>query len=401
MHKYILLIAIAMMISGPANIAAGQFKINFPKIVTDTNGKSKQNDRNEEPNTRKNGNTGSNFVYAPQRPNGTPVLVKSSIYIQAVTTKEYWKMPKQSNYSSWVPRVRFDHFYNNDRKLNYTVEYFNPDGTPWYAEKLEQSNSLDAERCVLFQSPSPWGGVIDTKSTAATGVFSFKITNDDTNETLYQGKFKVGKFSTSHDPQREKNKVDFYVDHDWIIPFGQIGFHHSISEIGGMPLLASFWLKGDVESNQLEGKVFYKGQQIATTANNGGGVGSVEDRQSEYAAAFAPQTIWKRWEFQWKDFLVDNRGTFNRDNYPSAFYADKNPGEYTVKIFRNGAQIRELTFTVGADGRVVAPAYSGQVFMPYYRTYFPAKITSTDKWSVNDWKTDAFYGNPVNGFTAQ
>ncbi len=409
MHKSILSIAIAMIISGQAATAAGQFKIGFPKIKIgmETKEKVKQDGTNIETNDGKTGNAGNSgnkggsFIYAPQRPTGTPVLVKSSIYIQAITTRSYWKFPNQSNYSSWVPKLRFDHYYNNDRRLNYTVEYFNPDGSAWYSEKLEQSSTQDAEKCVLFQSPSPWGGVIDTKSTAATGIFSFKITNDDTKEVLYQGKFKVGKYGTSNDPQREKNKVEFFVDHDWLIPFGQVGFHHSLSEIGGMPLLASFWMKGPVESTELEGRVFYKGQQIATTANNGGGVGSVEERYSDAAPAWVPQNVWKRWEFQWRDFLVDNNGTFNRANYPNAFYADKNPGDYSVKVFRNGTQVRELSFTVGADGRIVAPAYTSQVFMPYYRTYFPAKVSGTEKWGVNDWKTDAFYGNPLLGFTVQ
>ncbi len=401
-------ILILFLILAAGSESFAQFTINVPKLpkiskpktdagktgVTDTNGRTTGNDT-----TGRTTTVERKLVFPPQRPNATPVLLKNSIYIQAITHNEYWKMPNQRNYSSWVPRLRFDHFYNNDKRLNYTVEYFNPDGSAWYSEKLEQSGTLDAERSVLFQTPSPWGGVIDTKSTAATGVFSFKITNDDTKEVLYQGKFKVGKYSTSHDQQREKNKAAFYVDHDWLIPFGQIGFHHSISEIGGMPLLASFWLKGPVEKSELEGRVLYKGQQIFST-NENGGVNDREERMSDSAPAFAPQNVWKRWEMQWNDFLVDNNGTFNRDNYPKAFYADKNPGEYTIRLYRNGTQVRELSFTVGADGRFVAPAYSGQVFMPYYRTLYPAKVAGTEKWAVNDWKTDAFYGNPLSGFAA-
>ena len=37
-------------------------------------------------------------------------------------------------------------------------------------------------------------------------------------------------------------------------------------------------------------------------------------------------------------------------NYPNAFYVDKNPGDYIVKVYRNGVQVRESSFTVGADG---------------------------------------------------
>jgi hypothetical protein len=403
--KVTVILIVFVIILAAGNDTSAQFTINLPKIVKPKSDQTKTgvdpNGRDAADHTQSRPKTADGkFVYPPQRPNSTPVLLKNSIHIQTVKHNEYWKMPNQSNYSSWVPRLRFDLFYNNDKKLNYTVEYFNPDGSLWFSDKLEQSNSLDAERCVLFQTPSPWGGVLNTKSTAATGVFSFKITNDDTKEVLYQGRFKVGKFSISHDPQREKNKVEFFVDHDWLIPFAQIGFHHAISEIGGMPLLASFWLKGPIEKDELEGRVFYKGQQIAST-NENGGVNSREERYSDSAPAFAPQNVWKQWEMQWNDFLVDNNGTFNRDNYPKAFYADKNPGDYTVRLYRNGAQIREMNFTVGADGRIVTPAYTSQIFIPYYRTLFPAKVGGTEKWGVNDWKTDAFYGNPLSGFAVQ
>jgi hypothetical protein len=119
------------------------------------------------------------------------------------------------------------------------------------------------------------------------------------------------------------------------------------------------------------------------------------------SAAFSPSSFWKRWEFQWTKFLVDGNGSFNHDNYPGAFYVDKNPGDYTVKIYRSGAQIRELSFSVGADGRFVQPSYTSQIFMPYYRIILPVKVIgASEKWNVNDWKTDAFYGNPLTGFVA-
>ncbi|MGQ0541161.1 MAG: hypothetical protein ACT4O9_04825 [Blastocatellia bacterium] len=410
MYKAAILIAVAMIHFAFSQSAFSQITINLPKmpkigkpkIDSGKTGNGVVQDQHTTTTDSTQGqqkNRDGKNIYPFQRPTGTPVLLKNTIYVQAITHNEYWKMKGQSNYSSWVPKLRFSHFYNNDKKLNHTVEYFNPDGSAWYSEKLEQG-FFAADRTVGFQSPSPWGGVLDTKSTAATGIFSFKITNDDTREVLYQGKFKVGKFGTSHNPQ-EKYKVDFFVDHDWLMPFGMIGFHHSLDEVGGMPLLVSVWLKGDVSASELEGRIFYKGQQIAST-KDGGGAGDYDERMSDKAPAFSPLNRWKRWEFQWRNFLFDNNGTFNRENFPNAFYADKNPGEYTVKIYRNGTQIRELGFTIGADGRYVAPSYTGQIYMPYHRILLPVKVMGTEeKWNANAWKTEAFYGNPLTGFTVQ
>lgn len=411
MYKTALLIAVAIIHFAVSQSAFSQITINLPKmpkigkpkIDTGKTGDAVSQDKNTTTNDntqgqQKNGN-GKN-IYPAMRPSSTPVLLKNSIYVQAQTHNEYWKAPGQSNYSSWVPLIRFDHFYNNEKRLNYTVEYFNPDGSAWYTEKLEQSSSSAADRTVRFESPSPWGGILDTKSTIGIGVYSFKITNQDTKEILYQGKFKTGKFSTANG-RPDKNKFQFFVDHDWLMPFGMIGFHHALDKVGGMPLLVSVWMKGDVSASELEGRIFYKGQQIGST-KDGGGASDYDERTTDMAAAFSPLTRWKRWEFQWRNFLFDNNGTFNRENFPNAFYADKNPGEYTVKIYRNGTQIRELGFNIGADGKYSVPAYTDQVFMPYHRIILPVKVMGTDeKWNANAWKTEAFYGNPLTGFVIQ
>jgi hypothetical protein len=398
-----LVVVIAFLICftfGCGEVSA-QFTVTIPKIKVE----KPEKDQSKTTNTTitdKVKTTTSKPIYENQRATNVPVLLKNSIYVQAKTHDEYWKFPKERNYSSWVPVIRFSQFYNNDKELNYTVEYFNPDGSPWYSEKLEQG-FLAADRTVLFQSPSPYStGVLDTKSTAGTGVYSFKITNQDTKEVLYQGKFKVGKFSRAYSPQ-EKNKVDFFVEQDWLLPFGMIGFHHSDIEIGGMMPLVSVWLKGMVNADELEGRIFYKGQQIASTKDGGeSGVSDYDERRSEYAPAFAPNNIWKRWQFQWNNFRFDNNGGFNRDYYPNAHYADKNSGDYTVKIYRNGAQIRELSFSIGADGRFVVPAYTSRIPLPYHRIILPVKVIgTTEKWDATVWKTDAFYGNPLTGFAIQ
>lgn len=384
------------------NSVSAQFTITMPKMKVEKpekDPKTKDTTTTEEVKTK---TSASKAIYENQRPTNVPVLMKNSIYVQAKTHDEYWKMPNQRNYSSWVPLIRFSHFYNHEKNLNYTVEYFNPDGSSWYSETLEESGR-NADRTVHYQSPSPYGGILDTKSTAGTGVYSFKITNQNTKEILYQGKFKVGKFSRANSPQ-EKNKVDFFVEHDWLLPFGMIGFHHSDIEIGGVTPLVSVWLKGMVSADELEGRIFYKGQQIASTKDNDGasGVSDYDERTTQYAPAFAPQNIWKRWQFQWGNFRFDNNGGFNRDYYPKALYADKNPGDYTVKIYRNGTQIRELSFSIGADGRFVVPAYTSRIPLPYHRIILPVKVIgTTEKWDATVWKTDAFYGNPLTGFAIQ
>jgi len=377
-------------------------KIKKPDTSKIKNNEIKNNETNETTKVKTN-NTNSKLIFPWTGPTNVPVFLKNKLVVSTVVQDEYWKMKGQSDFSSWIPKMRFENFYNEEKVLSYGVEWFNPDGSPWFGEQLG-SSGRNAERTVVYESPSAFGnGVFDTKSTNGTGVYGFRITNLDTKEVLIQGKFKVGKFSRSYS-ERDKNKADFYVDQDWIMPYATIGFHHAFDQAGAIPILASLWLKGDLDVQDLEGRVFYKGRQIASTKDeDGGGVGIVEERNSGFAAAFQQaDKIWKRYELQWSNFRMDGNGSYNPENFPRAHFADKNPGEYTIKVYRNGAQVRELTFTVGADGRFVTPGYSNQIPLPYYRFVVPVKFVGTgEKWNAAAWKTDSFYGNPLSGFAVQ
>jgi hypothetical protein len=345
--------------------------------------------------------SGSKLIYENQYPTSTPVFVKDSLYVQANTHKEYWKFPNQKNYSSWVPTVRFSVFFNLDHKLNYTAEYFNPDGTLWFSEPLKPGLQADDRTLDLNSDRSQSEKLLATKSSAGVGTYGLKITNKDTGEVVFQGKFKVGKFLP---PYSEKTEFDFFVEHDWLLPVGYVGFHYSGFEIGGFPPVVQMWFKNNLPSSDhgLEARLFYKGQQIATTANKGGTVVQEAERASEFAALSPQLHHWRLWSFQWWNFRYDNNGSFNHDSYPNAFYADKNPGEYTVKVFHKDVEVREAKFSVGADGRLVDGGYYKPGFLTYHKVIIPVKVVgAAEKWNPLAWKTDAFYGNPLNAFHVQ
>jgi hypothetical protein len=310
-------------------------------------------------------------------------------------------MPKESDYTSWVPTVRFDIYYDWNKPVKYLAEYYNPDGSLWFTEQLESGNRA-GNRTILFQSDrTDTATMLETKASVATGIYGIKIVNKATNETAFQGKFKVNKFLPPYS-ERTPKKFDFFVEHDWLLPMAYVGFHFSAFDdaenIGGYPISVSTWLKGNVKDDELEAQLFYKNQQIASTQRTH----TESERASGFAVVAPEPQVWKLWNFEWENFRFDNGGTFNRDNYPNAHYADKNPGEYTVKVFRGSTQIREFKFTVQPDGRLDGGGFAKQIFLAYHEITVPAKVIGNlEKWNSAAWKTEAFYGNPVPGFTVQ
>lgn len=333
--------------------------------------------------------------YTRPEPPAQPVFLKSSVSVKAHTVHTYWKFPNQSEYSSWIPRLQFDFFYDDSARLRYVAEYFNPDGSSWFSETLRQG-FLSNDKTVSFQSDSA-GELLNTKAVTTTGAYGLKITNSKTGEVVFQGKFKVGKFKDKPNEPRYKNHFDFYVEHDWLLALGYLGFESNTSWDSPYPTIF-LWFKGDVEEKELEARLYYKGEEVATTdAANLADINQGETRLSTSEQSPALHQ-WRLWEFSWFTFHVRN-GT--RGNRPNVKYTEDNPGEYTVKIFRKGTQVREVKFSVGPDGRFVDSGFAGQINLINYRMILPVKVMGTqDNWNATGWKTDAFYGNPLSGFSA-
>lgn len=104
------------------------------------------------------------------------------------------------------------------------------------------------------------------------------------------------------------------------------------------------------------------------------------------------------WEFYWPKFMVEN-SDWVRSRKPNSIFTKDKPGDYTVKVFHKGVQVRETQFTIDANGRIAPNAFSDKISLTNFKIVVPVKVTGTlDKWNPATWKTDAFYGNPLPGF---
>ncbi len=409
-HRFFLLLAILCVCGSAAQETSAQFNIKLPKIKIEK--PKTEQPKTEQPKTNSGppAEAGSSTTPAPtystpvkksqydfiERGN-RPVLITDSVYIQAVTHQEYWKTPGKP-VSSWVPKVMFSVFYDWKIGLRHSVEYFNPDGSLWFSETIESyGNAIQSDRDITSK-------MLNAKSTVATGLYGIKITDTSSGNVTFQGKFKVGKFPTDW---KGKNAVEFYVDHDWLMPIGTVSFHYSNFSgqyLGtNFPVVVGMWFKKAIGSTDhgFEARLFYKDQQIAATRK----LQANETRASDTGNLSGELHHWARWDFQWTfdgnvgNVNVDNGGTYHRDNMLKSFFVDRNPGEYTAKVYHKGVQVREAKFTVGTDGRIVDGGYHKPGYLTYHKVMIPVTIIGpAEKYNPAAWKTEAFYGNPMAGF---
>jgi hypothetical protein len=83
------------------------------------------------------------------------------------------------------------------------------------------------------------------------------------------------------------------------------------------------------------------------------------------------------------------------------FMVHSNPGEYELKVLWNNKLARSIKFTVGADGMFDNGIASANK-LGSDRVIVPVQIIGDQdgQWNRAAWQTEAFYGNPLQGFTA-
>ena len=346
--------------------------------------------------------TTGGFRYASQRregifytrpvPTNKAMFLRDTVDIEVRASDRYWKFPNQSDYSSWVPRVAFELFYDDSSKLRFTADWFSPDGSPWFSESLTYGYSgIKTAHMTSDYSDE----LLNTKAVVTTGTYGLKLTNSKTNEVVFQGKFKVNKKAAIPGDAKNKNRFEFYVDNDWNLPIGYVGLNYDSTWDYPQPTVF-MWFKGRLETKDFEAKLFRNGQEILST-DEGGNVNSNRERGAD-CLRFVDVCQLHLWEFYWPRFMVENTD-WVRSRKPNAMFTGDNPGEYTVKVFHKGAQVRETEFTIDAKGLIAPNAFSQAMFLNNYRIVVPVKPTGTlDKWNSATWKTDAFYGNPLTGF---
>ena len=348
---------------------------------------------------------GSTTSQAPTGPD-QPTLAKDSLQVTAWTNNSY-----KGNYDvwSWVPKFAFRVNGPIPSGSQLYVEVQQPGGTaPWLSFDCETGET----------KPGYWwktecgGRQVEDKSILPVGPvnFAIKLRNElsGTNTTIFNGRMKVAKtLSNEHGPKAAQKFV-YYVDHDWNLPIGYVWYSpDSVYGWDYPDFHVAFWVRGD--AYKFDPHLFYKGQEIGRLFMDGmqvgkGGCGTkVENNTTHFVNEGMPQKA--KWALVECDFPVVKRwdktnGGQGQPNTNEMFKMAANPGEYEFKLLWNNKLARTIKFTVGPNGKLdngIATANK----LGNDRVIVPVQIIGEQDgaWDRAAWKTDAFYGHPLTGFT--
>ena len=291
---------------------------------------------------------------------------------------------------TWTPSIRF--------RLNgpvassdvVWVEYTLPNGKPFVKVQCDGISAIGEEEnlvvndCGFRQE--------DDQATNLTGLFGFqiKLANEltGTNKVLFSGKFNVGKtlYNPENLPDRTK-QFYYHVDHDWRLPMAYVGvFYGDLSN----DLLAEVWLKNRIiDQSKIMAYLMHNGKQVAE---------AWASFTLRAAPPEAPQQSYQLVQFRF-NAMVEKPPS---DSLESHFKLYQNPGEYEIKVLRDGKLSRAFKFSIGADGRPVdTNNLVKQNSIARVGALVPVQVLgeSDGSWNKTAWKTDALWNNPVAGLS--
>jgi len=406
-----MLVLASLAISTP--IALAQFtipKIKVPKSPTPVSTQQSQSVQPSAPAANSN-------AAASQASNGNttvssatePTINQPSIQITLRTVREYYRNGQRDQETwSWTPHIVYRVNGPIGAGGQLSAEFTLPSGKSWI--KVDCSTHETKPGYWWETECGSTGGDLDSSGSIETGVAAFKIILknelEGTNKTLFSGRFKVDKFHVGVvDLPKFKNNFSYYVNYDWNLPIGYIyGSDPMDLRVGNRPssteerLSFVTWFKGDpkvLDFGKFVAYLYYQGKMVADST--GGDKFGASGCQVTNAASEESSYTYCRHYFTVNATVWDKQAEYHLKDFPMY----KNPGEYEIKILENGKLARTAKFTMGPGGKLVDTGIGHQSSLGTGRIVIPVQVVGDQDgtWDKNAWKSEAFYGNPLNGFS--
>lgn len=336
-----------------------------------------------------------------------PTIMKDTLQVTAFTFNEY---KKNYDFWSWVPVTKFRVNGPIPSGGQLFVEFTLPTG-PWVSYDCR---TQETQPGYWWEADCGGRDIPVEKGSTYTGPVSFaiKLRNElaGTNATLFTGKAKVEKAHSNEAGPKAVNKWVYFINHDWNLPIGYVWLTpESIRGWDFPDFHVAFWVRGD--SYRFDPHVFYQGKEIGRISIDGmiaGAAGceaEVENNTTHYVEESMPQKArWARVICSFPNIKGAARNVDKPSPIPgqvgNIFVLAENPGDYEVKVLRENRLARSLKFTV-APGGSFDNGIAKNSKLGRDRVIVPVQIMGDldGAWDRNAWK-DAFYGNPLTGFTA-
>ena len=301
-----------------------------------------------------------------------PAIAKDSVRATAHTYSNDFS-------PTWLPGVEFRIAGPLASGSQPWAEFSFPGKKPWLKFDCQTLAEEGGWWCGVESHGKESSPVPEGKSVAFTGMVDFviHIRNElqETETTLFKGKMKVAKAPIRH----ELKVMEFYVDEDWRIPIAYLLYDDPYQ---AFRVFIPF--RGD--PGYVQAYIFYQGKEV--------------DKDICFHGDGSANTAGHKWgQVQCKFESVHQSKVPVGWPEKGKHLLSQNPGEYEIKVMSGGHMWRSVKFTV-AEGGSFDNGIASSNQLGSDRVIVPVRVIGdSGPWDRTAWKTGAFYGNPLTGFT--
>ncbi len=254
-------------------------------------------------------------------------------------------------------------------------------GKPWFTERFRPADATALLRDrnsvnLLYRFRS---GRNQEHLARHTGRIDFEVSFVDPlaggNRKVGAGHFTVGGGA---------NDIDYYVSYDWATEVMWVDFMGRGNPSHDYPglVVQGVFLQPTERSETMSLHLFHKGKEIASADRFGSDL-TTNARNSKTRAGYG--VIGAAWS-------MPNVVAYDRRPEKGGFFVlGENPGEYTLKVLRNGELAREATFTITPDGRIDR-SVNVAANLPHGFTVLRAKVHGKQDQARSTFKADGLWG---------
>jgi hypothetical protein len=334
-----------------------------------------------------------------------PTVAKDSVQVTAFTLNVYKK-----NYDnwSWIPKMEFRVNGPIESGGQLYVDFNIPGAGPWVKFDCQTG---ETQKGRWWKTECGGRDIPEEKGSTYTGPVNFAIhlRNElgGTDATLFTGKMKVAKAHSNEAGPKAANKFVYFVDHDWNLPIGYVFLTADDLKGWERPTFhVAFWVRGD--GTNFQPHLFYQGKEVGKMFFQGEEVGKagceaeLENNTTHYVEDSLPQKAkWARVICSFNNVRGWDKTGEGPGMFGPLYLLSANPGDYEFKVLWNNHLARSIKFKAGADGKLDDSVTVANK-LGSNRAIVPVQVLGDQDgmWDRAAWKTEAFYGNPLTGFSA-
>lgn len=286
----------------------------------------------------------------------------------------------------WVPIVQLPMSGRMNAGQEVHVAY-KAGGKPWFTERFRPADATallrDRSSAVLlyrFRS-----GRNQEHLARHTGRIDFEVSFVDplagANRKLGAGHFVAGKEASG---LGGADQVDYYVSYDWATELMTVDFMGRGNANLDQPnlMVNAVFLQPEERTEAMSIHLFHGGKEIASNARWFNDWSTSARNQKTRQGYGALGTTW----------TIPRAVAYDRRKSPGLHVLSENPGEYTIKILRNGELAREASFTISPDGRIDR-SLNVAANLPHGFTVLRAKVHGQQDRARANVKADGLWGN--------